>query len=203
MGLEKAKGPNHEETRLFGRVAASWHRGCCASLNRQFMSRSNPFIPAGALMAERQRRNRTQFKVGVFAVLAAHAMLLTGLLIQGCRSDGSSTTSASEPAESTGLGAASAPEAPAAAAAAVPVSPVPAPIAVAAEVPSTQAPGVTASPALADPYYLVKAGDTLARIARVRGTTVKALKAANHLSDDRLSVGQKLILPPPRPPASA
>jgi hypothetical protein len=51
------------------------------------MSTPNPFVPAGSLIAERQRRNRTQFKVAVYAVLAAHAMLVLGLLIQGCKTD--------------------------------------------------------------------------------------------------------------------
>jgi len=43
--------------------------------------------------------------------------------------------------------------------------------------------------------YTVKAGDTLAGIARVQGVTVAELKGANQLKGDRILVGQKLLLP--------
>ncbi|MBN2284152.1 MAG: LysM peptidoglycan-binding domain-containing protein [Deltaproteobacteria bacterium] len=45
-------------------------------------------------------------------------------------------------------------------------------------------------------YYVVRKGDTLAEIARARGTTVSAVMQANHLkSKNRIYVGQKLVLP--------
>ena len=43
--------------------------------------------------------------------------------------------------------------------------------------------------------HVVKAGETLTKIARQHATTVKALRAANGLKTDRLNVGQKLKLP--------
>lgn len=43
--------------------------------------------------------------------------------------------------------------------------------------------------------YKVKAGDTLTKIARSHGTTITAIKAANRLSSDNLSVGQTLQIP--------
>lgn len=43
--------------------------------------------------------------------------------------------------------------------------------------------------------YVVKSGDTLSGIARAKGTTVKALKAANGLSGDRVVAGRKLKIP--------
>jgi LysM repeat protein len=43
--------------------------------------------------------------------------------------------------------------------------------------------------------HAVKAGDTLASIARARGVTVAELKAANRLQGDRILVGQKLLVP--------
>jgi LysM repeat protein len=43
--------------------------------------------------------------------------------------------------------------------------------------------------------YTVKSGDTLAKIAKSHGVTVKALKAANNIKLDRISVGQKLRIP--------
>jgi LysM repeat protein len=41
----------------------------------------------------------------------------------------------------------------------------------------------------------VKSGDTLIRIAKAHGTTVKAIKSLNGLTTDRIKVGQKLNLP--------
>jgi LysM repeat protein len=43
--------------------------------------------------------------------------------------------------------------------------------------------------------YVVKSGDSLSRIARTHRTTVKAIKAANGLTSDRIVVGQNLKLP--------
>ncbi len=43
--------------------------------------------------------------------------------------------------------------------------------------------------------YVVKSGDTLTRIARTHGTTIKALEAENNLTTTRIKVGQKLKIP--------
>jgi LysM repeat protein len=43
--------------------------------------------------------------------------------------------------------------------------------------------------------YTVKSGDNLSSIAKEKGTTVKALRAANNLKTDRITVGQKLKVP--------
>lgn len=43
--------------------------------------------------------------------------------------------------------------------------------------------------------YVVKAGDSLVRIAKQHGTTVGAIKAANNLRTTQIKVGQKLKLP--------
>ena len=43
--------------------------------------------------------------------------------------------------------------------------------------------------------YTVKSGDNLSNIAKDKGTTVKALRAANNLKTDRITVGQKLKIP--------
>ena len=62
---------------------------------------------------------------------------------------------------------------------------------------STSAPGTTAgtTPETGEPVYVVKSGDTLAKIAKRVGTTVKALKSANNLTTDSIKVGQKLKVP--------
>jgi peptidoglycan DL-endopeptidase LytE len=43
--------------------------------------------------------------------------------------------------------------------------------------------------------YVVKKGDSLYEIADSHGTTVKALKATNHLTTNRLQIGQELSIP--------
>jgi LysM repeat protein len=43
--------------------------------------------------------------------------------------------------------------------------------------------------------HTVKSGDTLIRIAVANHTTVKAIRAANNLKSDRITVGQKLKIP--------
>jgi hypothetical protein len=44
--------------------------------------------------------------------------------------------------------------------------------------------------------YVVKSGDTLTHIASSHGTTVQALKIANHLKSDHIFTGEKLKLAP-------
>jgi LysM repeat protein len=59
-------------------------------------------------------------------------------------------------------------------------------------------PGATgATPAVVtgEQVYVVKSGDTLTTIASHHGTTVKALRAANSLTTDKIKVGQKLKIP--------
>jgi LysM repeat protein len=43
--------------------------------------------------------------------------------------------------------------------------------------------------------YVVKSGDSLTKIAKAHGTTVKAIKAENNLNTDHIKVGQKLKIP--------
>jgi LysM repeat protein len=43
--------------------------------------------------------------------------------------------------------------------------------------------------------YVVKSGDVLYNIARSHGTSVRALRSANNLKNDRIVVGQKLKIP--------
>ncbi|TAN37339.1 MAG: LysM peptidoglycan-binding domain-containing protein [Verrucomicrobia bacterium] len=43
--------------------------------------------------------------------------------------------------------------------------------------------------------YVVKAGDSLAKIAKHNGVKISALREANKISGDRIRVGQKLVIP--------
>jgi len=60
------------------------------------------------------------------------------------------------------------------------------------------APALGTSPAVESTggeAYTVKSGDTLTKIAKAHGTTVKAIKAASNLTTDHIKVGQKLTVP--------
>jgi LysM repeat protein len=50
--------------------------------------------------------------------------------------------------------------------------------------------------------YVVRSGDTLTRIAKKFGTTVKAIEAENNLSTTKIHVGQKLKIPAKVPAAT-
>jgi LysM repeat protein len=59
----------------------------------------------------------------------------------------------------------------------------------------TPIPGETATPPAEPTTYVVQQGDTLYSIARRFGTTVDAIKAANGLTGNTISVGQRLTIP--------
>ena len=50
--------------------------------------------------------------------------------------------------------------------------------------------------------YSVKSGDTLTKIAKAHGVTVKALESENDLSTTKIKVGQKLKIPASAEPAA-
>lgn len=67
---------------------------------------------------------------------------------------------------------------------------------------STPAPGATPLPdSGASQVYTVKAGDNLIKIATRFSTTVRALRAENNLTTDKIRVGQKLKIPAKQAPA--
>ena len=160
-----------------------------------FMNTSNPFqIPVCLQRADSQQRRRERFKRGFITGLAAIVVLLVGMLIEGCMTE-KSTTPAPVAGET------------------IIVQPAPqtAPTAGNVEQPSSHGSPTTLNPAQSSASsspamhttvgsstkttYVVKSGDTLTRIAKVHGTTVKALKAANNLTNDRIVVGAKLKIP--------
>jgi LysM repeat protein len=171
---------------------------------------SNPFIEPGLLLAELERRRRERLKVGVYAVLGTAAIFLTGMLIQGCKNQHTESEAPGDPVSEVATNNNSTNATPVAASnpetntatppttAAAPTPPSTEPPAEAAPVPPPSA--VTAPPAVtsgdAEKVYVVKRGDSLARIAHAHGTTVKALKAANALKSDVIVAGRKLKLPP-------
>jgi LysM repeat protein len=60
---------------------------------------------------------------------------------------------------------------------------------------SASAPAVPQSGAVGEQTYKVKSGDTLTKIAKQFGTTVKAIQSANSISTTSIKVGQVLKVP--------
>jgi|BarGraIncu01121A_1022015.scaffolds.fasta_scaffold36883_2 LysM repeat protein len=156
---------------------------------------SNPFqIPSCLQRADSQQRRRERFKKGFIAAVVAVVILLVGLLIAGCMSEQTAaTTPVKKVTKSTDLPASWTNPA-----LMVEQKPKPGPQ------PNLNATSRTAPPVSKEKamtashpeaLYVVKSGDSLTRIAKVHGTTVKALKAANGLESDRIVVGARLKIP--------
>ena len=217
------------------------------------MNNPNPFIPQGSLL-EQKNKKRARVRLAVFSIFAVNILVISPLLIQGCKkeapaTDTSSTTPAPDtnatPVVDTNTPPPLTNPAPTAVVSNVPPpAPPPAPPA-----PTTQeyvvakgdtyssiakhfgvkvkeveaanptvlptklkvgekiqihAPGggtagegnLTPAPtATTETVYVVKSGDTLTKIAKDHGTTVKAIRAANDLKTDKIKVGEKLKVP--------
>ena len=156
---------------------------------------SNPFqLPSCLQRADSQQRRRERFKKGFIAAVVAVVILLVGLLIEGCMSE-KTTAPAPAPKVTQSTGVPASWTNPPLAAEQKP-KPVPQPNLNAT---SRTAPPVSKENAVTasqpEALYVVKSGDSLIRIAKVHGTTVKALKAANGLENDRIVVGAKLKIP--------
>ena len=66
---------------------------------------------------------------------------------------------------------------------------------------TTAEPSATTDTGSGGEVYVVKSGDTLTRIARHFGTTIKAIEAENNLTTTKIKVGQKLNIPTAAAPA--
>ena len=146
------------------------------------MNATNPFqVPAWAQINREQRR-RERFKRTVIAIIAAAVLLLVGLLIEGCKTERDTMSTAVTPVAA----APSKPVIPLAQTSAVHAIPQSHPV-------SQESPVI--DPGHSMTIYVVKSGDNLTQIAKAHGTTIKAIEAANDLSSDRILVGAKLKIP--------
>jgi len=150
------------------------------------MNATNPFqVPAWAQINSEQRR-RERFKRTVIVIIAAAVLLLVGLLIEGCKTERDTMSTPKAFGVTPLTVVPSAPVIPQAQAAAVPAIPQAHPV-------SQVSPAADTGHSMA--LYVVKSGDTLSRIAKAHGTTVKAIETANDLNGDRILVGAKLKIP--------
>jgi LysM repeat protein len=149
------------------------------------MNNPNPFVPQGSLL-EQQSKRRSHMKLGVFCVLVVGVVSLTAMLIQGCKreqiSEGPPPVDTNTVVMDTNPPSMEASN-----------PPVVAPVLVAP--PVSETPGTE---------YVVAHGDTLVKIAKRHGLTLKALEAANPgVEPAKLKIGQKLTIPGGGPAASA
>jgi len=145
------------------------------------MNSANPFQIPTCFQNVDEQRKRERFKKGVIAAIAAIVLLLVGLLIQGCKSERANAMPAAQVA------------------AAPKTSPIPvsSPSAGVMPQPVSNVPKASMTPAInhSETVYVVKSGDTLSRIAKTHGVSLKALKAANSIDNDHIAVGTKLKIP--------
>jgi LysM repeat protein len=181
------------------------------------MNNPNPFVPKGSLL-EQQSLRRSRLKIAVGCALAVSVTGLVVMLIQGCKPEKPADTSGNTPSDTTngssmGSTSTSPTDLSSNSAVASPASNT-TPMAAASPVPSTPPPMSTPTPApaptpaavepAAGAEYVVVSGDTLAKIAKANGVTLKAMEAANPGVDPRkLKPKQKLVLPGKSADASA
>lgn len=192
------------------------------------MSTPNPLQPQGALTSASQGKSNLRFTI--LAILAVHAVVLGGLLLQGCdKNSGASGGGAAAPPPGPSLTdlppltpapmyyetndpiqyVTAPPSEPAPTNAAPP--PIPpaqpaTPVVQTAQppaLPATPDPGLAPVASTPTEHKIVR-GDTLGALAAKHGTTVRAIEALNPgINPNRLQVGQTVLIPPPRPKPAA
>jgi LysM repeat protein len=146
------------------------------------MNNTNPFVPKGSLL-ELQTKRRSRLKLAVFCVLAVGVAGLSAMLIQGCKRE-QPTDTGETPTIDTNTVAAAETNTPAIDTNTPPVAVTP--------------PVVVPPVATAGTEYVIVQGDTLGKIAKKNGVTLKALEEANPgVVPTKLKVGQKLQIPAP------
>ena len=155
------------------------------------MNNPNPFVPQGSLL-EQQSQRRSRLKLAVFCVLAVSVTGLVAMLIQGCKREKPSDESLNPPTLDTNAVAMDTNVPPIEASNPPVVVPPPA-----TNPPVVIPPIAPVEPvAAAGSEYVVVKGDSLAKIAKKSGVTLKALQAANPgVVPTKLKVGQKLTIP--------
>ncbi len=154
------------------------------------MNNPNPFVPKGSLL-EQQSARRSRLKLAVFCVLAVSVTGLVAMLIQGCKREKPSDDTLNPPSLDTNSIAMDT-NLPPMSVSNPPVMVPPAPT----NPPVILPPIEPLAPVAGGSEYVVAKGDSLAKIAKKNGVTLKALQAANPgVVPTKLKVGQKLTIP--------
>jgi LysM repeat protein len=166
------------------------------------MNNPNPFVPQGSLL-ERQSQRRSHFKWGVLLVLTVGVIGLSAMLFQGCKreeenppeSDNNPPPMQTNDVSSTDTNVPSNDMSNAPNETTAPAGTPGAPVANTAPMPAP-APVMPAAPAPTESEYVVVKGDTLGKIAKANGVTLRALESANpDVKPTQLHVGEKLVIP--------
>lgn len=159
------------------------------------MTNPNPFLPKGSLL-EQQSLRRSRLKIGVSCVLAVSVIGLVGMLIQGCKREKPDADLNPPPAVDTNAFALDNTNPPPVVDTNAPVIPPPVTTNLPAPAPLPVPPPVVENPPPTGTDYTVAKGDSLAKIAKKNGVSLKALEAANPgVVPTKLKVGQKLTIP--------
>lgn len=146
------------------------------AISAKSMNSPNPFVPQGSLL-ELQSKRRSRVKVAVLCVLAVNVIGLMALLMQGCKREQTEAENQA-PLETTNETEMMNTNLPAEVASNPPV----------------QSPAMVQPPAGTE--YVVVKGDSLSKIAKKYGVTVKAIEAVNPgIDPNKLKVGQKVTIP--------
>lgn len=150
------------------------------------MNNPSPLLPQGSLL-EQKDKGRARVKIAVFVVLAIHGIGLLALLMQGCKKE-PDTTSTADQATNT------------APASIEPPAPPTNDTNVASMSATNVAPEIVTPPTppgMPTEYKVVQ-GDTFSTIAKKFHVSVNALMAANPGTEPtKLQIGQTLHIPPP------
>jgi LysM repeat protein len=168
------------------------------------MNNPNPFVPKGSLL-DQQSKRQSRMKLAVFCVLAVSVTGLMAMLIQGCKREQPPTDTTADntqspdtnnlPTVDTNLPSMEASNAPVPMPSNQPPSMATLPPPIQPPM-TTPAPEPMTAPESTGAEYVVIKGDTLAKIAKKNGVSVRALEAANpSVQPTKLKVGQKLTLP--------
>jgi LysM repeat protein len=148
------------------------------------MNNPNPFVPQGSLLEQEKRRSR--MKLAVFCTLTIGVCGLTAMLIQGCKRENTEADN-NPPVDTNTLAIADTNTPPmdnSNATAYVPPVVTNQPIIVPPPVEPTES------------EYVIVKGDTLGKVAKSHGVSLKALEAANpNVQPTKLKVGDKIVLP--------
>lgn len=152
------------------------------------MNNPNPFVPKGSLL-EQQSLRRSRLKIAVTCFLVVGVLSLVGLLIEGCKrekpADENSNNLANTDTNPPVMDQTNPPINDASNIVSTPPIPMP----------TNPVPQVIDNTATGSEYIVI-AGDTLAKIAKKNGVTLKALEAANPGVDSRkLKIKQKIVIP--------
>ena len=163
------------------------------------MNTPNPLVPQGSL--ERQSKGKSTVRIAIFTIVSIHAVFFAGLLMQGCRNDNTKAPLKTEATnqntlpslEGTTSTYSNAQES--AQASNPPVVPNPAPTIVSEPPPPAPLPPPTEPAVEGKPYKIAK-GDTLAKIAKANGVSLRAMTKANpNVDPSKLKVGQTIQIP--------